>query len=141
MSCQRLGCRVPGALVCGKLVDEEQRRAASERRVEIEFVDVGSIDIELERRKLRQALQQRGGVLPPMRLQQADDHVHAARAQRMCCGQHRVCLADAGRSAEKNLQPAAFFALGGGIDVREQLVRIRSLSLHGLREHAPLNVD
>ena len=46
-------------------------------------------------------------LLAPMGLDDADDDIHAFAALGLRCRQHLECLADAGRGAEKDLQPAA----------------------------------
>ena len=54
-----------------------------------------------------ETVEQRLGLLPPMRLDHADDNVVAVLASRLRLLQHFVGLADAGRGADENLELAA----------------------------------
>ncbi len=132
MSCQRFGWREPGDVGVRELVDQDQRRTARQRRIEIEFGERAPWYVDLRARQDLEALQQRLGFLAAVGLEEADDDVLAFAAQRPRRGQHRVGLADAGRGAEIDAQAAALRARLLRLDLREQLVGIgRSSSSAG----------
>ena len=107
MSCQRLGWREPGHVRVRELVDEDQRRAARERGVEIEFVAVR----DPGRRSSRAAGSRGRAAAPRFPCARASRRTptttSAFVAQRSRGGQHRVGLADARRRSEIDAQPAA----------------------------------
>ena len=113
-----------------QLVDQDQCGATCERRVEVEFGDRCSLDVELEQWQALESLEQRGRLRPPVRLQDADDHVGPGAAQRLGRDQHRVGLADAGRGAEEDLQPPAGGARFLRFEFGEKLIGIRALLRH-----------
>ena len=79
-----------------ELVDEDQRRVAFLRRVEIEFAHRTPVKAHIGQRQHLEALQQHLGFLAPVGLDDADDDVPALVAQRARRGEHCVGLADAG---------------------------------------------
>ena len=119
-----------GCIGMRQLVDQNKRRPARERRIQVEFLDLRSLDIEHQRRQLLQTLEQRRGLRPAVRFEQPDDDVGAGAHLLVRRDQHRVRLADAGGSAEKNLQPAAALARGRRIDLCQQCVRVGSFRFH-----------
>ncbi len=136
-ACQQLfdvlpSLRVARAFDVGvrELVDEDQRRATLDRRVEIELGELAALVLDRGGRQDLEALQQRFGFLAPVRLDDADHHVLAFAAQRSRRGEHRVGLADAGGGAEIDPQPPAPRRLLLCLDFREELVGIRTLDLH-----------
>ena len=107
-----------------ELVDEQDARAALERRVEIELLPYHPAVADGQR---GQPLEPRGEPLrlgAAVRLDVTDDDFGACQARGLCRAQHRKGLADAGGGAEEDPQPAATRASLLGLDVREQLVGI-----------------
>ncbi len=51
------------------------------------------------------------GVRPSIRLDEAGDHIDAARLERVCFLEHRVGLADTRRGADVDAQPGAILLL------------------------------
>ena len=96
----------------GEFVDQRQRGAAGEDRVEVHLLErllaVGDPapgdDLE--------AADEGGGLGAAVGLDDADHHVDAVAAQRLAGGQHLPGLADAGGGAEEDLQPPAGLADG-----------------------------
>ena len=113
-----------------QFVDQNERRPARERRVEVEFLDRRALDVEHQRRQLLQAVEQRRGLGTAVRFQQPDDDVGAGARLLVRRGQHRVGLADAGGGAEEDLQPAAALARGRRVDLCQQRVRVGSFRFH-----------
>ena len=63
--------------------------------------------VDLPARQHLQPVEQGGRLAAAMRLDQADDDIDAVRLQPPRPRQHGIGLADAGRGAEKQRQPAA----------------------------------
>ncbi len=123
-SCQRFRWREPGTFEwassststsCGRRASAASRSNSASSRPRCETASGGS-SVE--------ALEQRGGLAAPMGLDDADQHVHALVGARAGGLQHRVGLADAGRGAEEDLQPAALLPLLLALDLVEKLVGI-----------------
>ncbi len=108
----------------GQLVDQHQLRTTRQRRVEVELGQLAPAMRDRQRRQQLEPLDQRRGLAPPMRLDDAHQHVHALVGARAGGLQHRVGLADAGRGAEEDLQPAALLPLLLALDLVEKLVGI-----------------
>ena len=72
-----------------------------------------------------EAVEQLEGVRPAVRLDEADDEVRAPLAASMALLEHPVRLADAGRHAQVDAQPAAA-AVASDADAREHLVARRA---------------
>ena len=70
--------------------------------VNVEDLDRVAVALYFFARNDFQAGEQRLGFLAPVRLDPADDNVHAGLFQAMCFFQHRKCFADARRVAEIN---------------------------------------
>ncbi len=73
-----------------------------------------------------EAGKQRVGLGPAVRLDVADDHIHAFGPALMRGLEHGVGLADAGRVAQKNLQRAARLARLLRLDLRQEFIRVRA---------------
>jgi len=90
----------------GELVDDDESRATLERGVEIELAQLRAAVLDRARGEDLEAPEKRCGIGALVRLDDADDDVHAlarfARGE-----QHGVGLAHAGCRAEEDLQPAA----------------------------------
>jgi hypothetical protein len=120
-----------------QLIDQDQCRPARERPIEIEFRQLLAAMEHRARREDLESLQQRRGLAPPVRLDDADQHFAALGLELARRGQHAVGLADAGGRAEIDAQLAA---MGGGflaVDLGQQPVGIWPVvsgPLHGLHE-------
>ena len=86
---------------------------AFEDRVEIHLGEQVALVVDSPPRDHLEAVEQRLGLAPPMRLDHADDDIDAVLAPGLRRKQHLVGLADAGRGAEKNLQPPPPLAVRG----------------------------
>ena len=107
-SCQRLGWREPGALVCASSSTRISAGLRCERRVEIELLEravaVARLPCAAGAPGPRAGPRSRcGRASRPRRSTTSTPCARSARAAR----QHRVGLADAGRGAEEDLQLAA----------------------------------
>ncbi len=90
-----------------ELVDHHEPRPAREDRVEIHLVEPAAFIVDVPARQHLEPGEQRLGLLPAMRLDDADGDVDALALLGLRGLQHLVGLADAGRGAEKDLEPAA----------------------------------
>src|ERR1700704_2482641 len=86
-------------------------RPAVQDPVEIHLGQAMALVIHLASRDHREAVEQGLGLPAAVRLDDADDDVDALAPPRLRRQQHLIGLADAGRGAEKNLEPAAAFLL------------------------------
>ena len=138
-----LGMARSGGIAVGQLVDQQHRRAAQQRGIEVEFgegcirrgVGCGRV-----RCLCRAAVRRRDGAArqhfepadlrqrfgASVRFDQPDHHIDLLLPQPPCRAQHRVGLADTGRSAEKDLELAACGACLGSLCARQQLVGVGS---------------
>ena len=111
------GMAAAGGVGMGELVDQDQVRAPLERAVEVEFAqDTIDIDHRLTRQNL-EAVEQSLRLLAAVRLDHADDDVHALLQLGASRQQHLVGFADARRRTDKNLEPprgTLLFASGFG---------------------------
>ena len=89
-----------------ELVDEHDLRPSCDDRVDVHFVERLPAIGDASPRNDLEALEQRLGLLAPVRLDDADDDVVAVLAARPGLLQHFVGLADTGRRADENLQLA-----------------------------------
>ena len=119
-----------GDVGMGQFVDQEERRTALERGVEVELLDHRAVHVEHQWRQQLKALEQRGRFRAAVGFEQADDDIGATAAQRLRCGEHGEGLADTGRGAEENLQPPALRACGGRLHFGKQLVRVGTFAFH-----------
>src|SRR5882672_6154844 len=113
-----------------ELVDEQDLRLARERGVEVEVAQRGAAVSDVPVRQPLESLEQRLGLGAAVRLDVADDDVHASRLERARVFQHGVGLADARGRPEEHLQLAAlrlrFLALHPG----EQGIGVRAHGAH-----------
>ena len=127
-SCHRFGWR-GGRLAADQvrvreLVDEQDAGSAFERSVEVELLAHHAAVCDRQRRQRFEAFCQPLGIGSAVRLDVADDDLEARELRRLRRAQHRERLADAGRSAEEDAQPAAPRTRLLCLDLREQLVGI-----------------
>ncbi len=99
----------------GELVNQSELGAAREKGVKIHFLERAPLILEAAAGDDFETFDQRLGLLPPMGLDRADDHIDTALGARACLLQHLIGLAHAGGSAHEDLQlaRAALFAAGG----------------------------
>ena len=116
---------LPALLVLGardvrvrQLIDEDPFRPSLEDGIGVELVEGLAAILDGLERDLLEPLHQLRGRRPPVRLDEADDDVFAARAAPVGLGEHAICLADARHGAEEDLQLAARSGLALG---RQQL--------------------
>ena len=95
-----------GRVGVGELVDDDQLGLARERRVEIEFLERAAAVFDLAPRQDFEPLDERARLGAAMGLDEPDDDIDAFVFQAPGVLQHGVGLADAGRRAEEDLQPA-----------------------------------
>ena len=114
-----------------KLVDEQQRRPARERGIDVEFAQHGALVRDLARGKRFEAFEEGGGIATIVRFDDSHDDVGARGPLGTGVGEHRVGLADAGRGAEENAQLPARGGLLVALQAIEQRVRIRAGRVHG----------
>lgn len=98
----------------GKLVDKRDLRPTREDGVDIHFLKPLPFVVDLLARHDLEAVQERLGLLPPMRLHDSHGDVVSILLSRARRFQHRICLADARRGADINpeLAPPAFLLPG-----------------------------
>ena len=107
-----------------EFVDQNQLRLAGERGVEIELAELAAAVLDLRERQHVEPFEQRRGFAAAMRFGDADHHVRAFIVTAARGLQHRIGLADAGRCAEKNLQPASLTFFFVALQLVEQLIGI-----------------
>ena len=116
------------------LIHERELRFARERGVEIEFCECDAAMFQRAAGDLRQTNGERVGFLATVRFDIADDHVASSFQLTLRGLQHGVGLADAGRHAEKNLEPTAFPGGLRALDGTQQRIRIGAVVVsHGFR--------
>ncbi len=125
-----LGMARAGDVGVRELVDQHQRRAALQHRVEIELRERAPMMQKIAPRDHRRRADQGGGVGTAVRLDDADDDVDALLDLRLGLRQHRAGLADAGRRAEEDLQVAAPRRALGLVRLREQVVGVGAVVGH-----------
>ena len=130
-SCQRLGWREPGDVGVRELVDENERRPACERAVEIELAQHPLAVAHFLQRQHFETGGQRLRLGTAVGLDDADDDVDALLALGARRRQHGEGLADAGRSPEEDLQLAALRLGLLLLEAAQDLVGIRALVRHG----------
>ena len=106
----------------GELVDDDQLGLARERRVQIEFLERAAVVFDPAPRQDFEPFDERARLGAAMSLDEPDDDIDAFVLQAPRVLQHGVGLADAGRGAEKNLQPARSLPA----ERRQKRVRIRA---------------
>ncbi|MNZ89241.1 hypothetical protein D3C78_1081520 [compost metagenome] len=107
-----LGMAAAGGIGVSQFIDQNQSGTTGQNGIEIHLlqhltpiIDATAVD-DLE------TLHQRFGFPPAMGFNDADDGIHTIRQLRPAGHQHFIGLADAGRCAQKNLQPAPRLAPG-----------------------------
>ena len=119
-----------------KFIDKGELGAARNDRVEVHLVERLPAVIDVLARDDFKAVEQRLGLLAAMRLDHPDDDIRAVLLFGARALQHLVGLADAGRSADENLQPADAFLLPARCF--EQGFRRRSLIVVTLIRHSAI---
>ena len=71
-----------------QLVDQQQRRLARQRGIEVEFAPRGAAEMHLQRRQLFQSREQSFGLLAAVQLDVADHDVDTLRALPLRCLEH-----------------------------------------------------
>ena len=122
---------MPGALVVGQLIDEDQLRPLCQRRLKIEFdqlrAAIGHFLASTSRPSTR------AWVSAHVRLDVAHQHVDAFAGLLATRLEHRVGLADAGGGAEKDLQLAPSLFSLFGLNWREEGIGGWPAIVHDLR--------
>ena len=113
----------------GELVDDDQLGLARQRRVDVEFGDGAAVVFENAARQDLEPLDERARFRAPVGLDEADDDVDAFLLEAARVLQHRIGFPDAGRGAEKHLQPA--HALPA--ERRQERVRVRASAIRSAR--------
>ena len=105
-SCQRLACREPGALVCASSSIDHHGGAAGQHGVHVELGQLDPAVGQLAPGQHLEALEQRGGPGPAVRLDQPDHDVGAAVGPPVGLAEHGEGLPDARCGAEVDPQLA-----------------------------------
>jgi hypothetical protein len=105
-----LGVAAAGGVAVGQFVDQHQLRLGREQAVEVHFFKHHATVFRAHQRLLRQAAEQRFGLGAAMGFDHAGDDFHALAQLGVGGLEHGVGLADAGRGAEENLEPATAVA-------------------------------
>ncbi|MNN54674.1 hypothetical protein D3C81_1695010 [compost metagenome] len=117
-----------------EFIDQDQGRLACQRRIDIEFSN-GFVAIgDILARQDFQPVQQGCGFLAAVGFHQADDDIQLFRLHAARGVQHRVSLADPGRSAKIDAQLAARRTPVLRLHLRQQGVGIRALVFAGWHE-------
>ncbi len=110
-----------------EFVDQQHLRARGQRAVDVEFRHHPVAMHQEPRRKALDPVEHGLGLAPSVGFDHADEDAAAGGCRLAGGGQHRVGLADAGRGAEKDLEPGAAFAVRD----REQGVGIGAVRVAG----------
>ena len=105
------GMAAAGGVGVRQFVDENQLRPTLQDRVEIHLGQQVALVLDLLARNDLEPVEQCLGFAASVRLDDADDDIHTLAPLGLGGEQHLIGLADAGRGAEENLQPAAAFML------------------------------
>ena len=105
-----LGVAAAGGVGVGKLVDEDEFRAAHKESFEIHLLEHPALVVDLAPRDHLEAAHQRSGLGAAVGFDDADHDIDAVFQFRLRRDQHLVGLADTGSGAEEDLQPAAGLA-------------------------------
>jgi len=95
----------------GEFIDQRNLRMARDQRVEIHLLENLVLVLEPFARENFEALQQRLRLGPAVGLDHADHNIGAGLSFGLRALQHLVGLADAGRGADEDLQPAGLIVL------------------------------
>ena len=128
-----LGVPAARGVGVGQLVHQGDRRPPRQDGVEVHLLQHHAAVLDLAPRHLLQVADQGGGLGPAVRLDDADDHVHALLLEPLPLLEHLVGLADAGGEAEVDLQPAPLLLA----EQRQELLRARARRYQSLID-APL---
>ena len=123
-----LGMPAVGRVGVGELVDDDQLGLALERRVDVEFFESAPVVFNLAPGQDFEPFDERARFGATMRLDEPDDDIDAFVLQAPGVLQHGVGLADAGRGAEEDLQPAGALPP----ERREKGVRIRACGVRSV---------
>ncbi len=126
------GMTAAGDVGVGEFVEQEQLRAAGERAIEVEFLDLAPAIGELSARQHREIANLRDGLAASVGFDQPGDNVNAVLALAPRRGQHLPGLADPGGHAKKDLEPPLAFARRG----QRQSVGIGAAIIIGRARHA-----
>ena len=96
-----------------QFIDQGELRAACQQCVEVHLLQRVAAVFDRAARHDLEAVEQRLGFGTPVGLHDADDDIDAFLEARACGREHLEGLADAGRGAEEELQPAARALLRG----------------------------
>ena len=114
-----------GSVGVSELVDDDQLGVAFERCIDVEFLDRAAVVFDLAPGQDFEPLDKGARLGAAMSLDEPDDDIDAFVLQAPRVLQHGVGLADTGRSAEKNLQPARTLPA----ERRQKRVRVRASSI------------
>jgi hypothetical protein len=137
-----LGVSTARRVRVGELVDEDQRRVAGERGVEIEFAQRGAAIVDRFRWEDLEPGKQGVGLGATVSLDVADDRIDAVELLLAHRLEHRVRLPDAGGSAEEHLQLPATLARFFRLDSGQERLRVWPVGTHdssvapGARRHS-----
>ena len=109
-----LGMAAARRVGVGEFVDQRDLRTPRDQRVEVHLLERLVLVVEPLARQHFEALQQRFGLRAAVGLDHADDDVGARLQPGVRALQHLVGLADAGRGADEDLQPAGAAVLAPG---------------------------
>ena len=96
-----------GGVGVGVFIDQQQRRSARQRRVDVEFEQMAALVLDGLAGQHLQPVQQRLGLAPAVGLHDPDQHRASLLAPARGLRQHFVGLAYPRRHAEEDLEPAA----------------------------------
>ena len=113
-SSKRFSCRLPGHVRVRQLVDDADLRLARDDRVDVHLLHRHAAVLDRAQRHDLEIFHLRLGVRAAVGLDDADDDVEAAGAERVRLLQHRVGLADARRRADVDAQAGAVLFLQAG---------------------------
>ncbi len=108
-----LGVAAAGRVAVRELVDQHQLGTARQDGVEIHLVERAALVVDAPARDGREPDDQRLGLAPSMRLDDADGDIDALAPLGLRRLQHLEGLADAGRRPQEDLQLAATLARDG----------------------------
>src|ERR1700756_172722 len=97
-----------------ELVDEHERWAALDDRIQIHLSQEMALVLDLPPRDHFEAFEKRFGLPSPMRFDDADDNVDPLAPPGLGSQEHLIGFAHSRRCAEKNLEPASALLLRGG---------------------------
>src|SRR4051812_11767280 len=120
-----------------ELIDQQNRGATRERGIEIQLLPHDIPVANADRRQVFETFEQPLGFNAAVRLDVSDHHIRAAGTRAAGRLEHRVGLADTCGGAEKNTQTPAPRASFLYLEMREELIGIRSHFHHQRARYAP----